>query len=112
MLSPEILLGTRLVIHLATVGLLCCYFQPQARFRLGPSVMAGLLLSSSAAMAVQILVKWHELVLHDPQPQLVVFVFTVFLPIAWARGNMAKLYDAMGHIGRLLPKSKSKRDIR
>lgn len=94
-MNPEFLLATRLALHLATIILLCGYFQPMARFRLGPSVMAGLLLSSSAGLAVQLITKWHDLAQHDPQPQLVVFVFTVFLPIAWARGNMAKVYDAM-----------------
>lgn len=94
-MNAETLLAIRLALHIATILLLCGYFQPGARFRLGPSVMAGLLLSSSASLAMQILTKWHEMVLHDPQPQLVVFVFTVFLPIAWARGNMARLYDAL-----------------
>lgn len=91
----EVLLGIRLALHLATVILLASYCKPDARFRLGPSVMAGLLLSSSAGLAVQIITNWESMVAHGAQPQLVIFVFTVFLPIAWARGNVAKVYDAM-----------------
>lgn len=94
-MSPEFLLATRLALHLATIVLLAGYCQRGARFRLGPSVMAGLLLSSSAGLAVQILTGWQAMVRHDPQPQLVIFVFTVFLPVAWARGNVAKIYDGM-----------------
>lgn len=94
-MSAEFLLGTRLTIHVATIFLLAVYFQPAARFRLGPSLMAGGLLASSTSLACQIIFGWHKLVLGDPQPGLVFFVLTVFLPIAWARGDMAKLYDAM-----------------
>ena len=97
-MNPEILLGVRLALHLATVVLLCGYFQPSARFRLGPSAMAGLLLASSASLAFQILRGWHEMVLQNPQPQLVIFVFAVFLPIAYTRGNVAKLFDAMAKL--------------
>lgn len=98
-MMPELLIGTRLALHVATIVLLAGYCQPNARFRLGPSVMAGMLLSSSASMAVQIVTKWEFLTHTEPQPQLVIFVFTVFLPIAWARGDMAKLYDAMVRLG-------------
>lgn len=94
-MSAEFLLSTRLAIHVATCIMLAVYFNPEARFRLGPSVMAGALLASSASLAVQIVTNWHTMVRSDPQPQLVFFVLTVFLPIAWARGDMAKLYDAM-----------------
>lgn len=94
-MNPEILLGTRLALHLATVALLCGYFQPAARFRLGPSAMAGLLLASSASLAFQICYGWADMVKQNPQPQLVLFVFAVFLPIAYTRGNVAKLFDQM-----------------
>lgn len=99
-MSPEFLLACRLVLHVATAMLLLCYCRPEARFRLGPSVMAGLLGSSSAAMAVQIIFDWHQMIRSTPQPQLVIFVATVFIPVAAARGDMAKIYDA---ISRLRP---------
>lgn len=98
-MNPEFLLGTRLAIHLATVILLASYYRPEARFRWTPSLLAGALLASSASMAVQIVTTWHTLVASAPQPQLVIFVFTVFLPIAWARGDMAKIYDALRDMG-------------
>ena len=97
-MTPEILLGTRLAIHVATVALLASYFNPDARFKLGPSVIAGMLLASSGSMAVQIVTEWSKLVAADPQPQLVIFVFTVFIPIAWCRGNIARLYQAMSQV--------------
>lgn len=98
-MNAEFLLGTRLALHIATIVLLAGYYRPDARFRFIPSVLAGALLASSASMAVQILTTWEMLVTSAPQPQLVIFVFTVFLPIAWARGNMAKIYDALAGIG-------------
>ena len=98
-MNPEFLLGTRLAIHLATVVLLASYYRPEARFRWTPSLLAGALLASSASMAVQIVTTWNTLVVSAPQPQLVIFVFTVFLPIAWARGDMAKIYDALRMLG-------------
>lgn len=94
-MNPELLLGTRLALHLATAALLLAYFQPSARFRLGPSAMAGVLLASSASLAFQIVRGWGEMVQQNPQPQLVLFVFAVFLPIAYTRGNVAKLFDTM-----------------
>lgn len=94
-MNAEFLLGTRLAIHLATVILLAGYYRPEARFRFVPSVLAGALLASSASMAVQIVTTWHQLVAGAPQPQLLIYVFTVFLPIAWARGDMAKIYDSL-----------------
>lgn len=94
-MTAEFLLGTRLALHLATVVLLAAYYRPEARFRMVPSLLAGALLASSAAMAVQIITTWSLLIASAPQPQLVVFVFTVFLPIAWARGDMAKIYDSL-----------------
>lgn len=94
-MSAEFLLGTRLALHIATIVLLAGYWRPDARFRLMPSALAGLLLSSSGALAVQIVTNWSQMVAAAPQPQLVIFVFSVFLPIAWARGDMAMLYDAL-----------------
>lgn len=94
-MNAEFLLGTRLALHLATVIILAGYYRPDARFRFIPSLLAGALLASSAAMAVQIMTTWGELVVSSPQPQLVIYVFTVFLPIAWARGDMAKIYDSL-----------------
>ncbi len=97
-MNPEVLLGARLALHVATAVVLMSYWRPDARFRGMPSVLAGMLVGSSGAMAVQILTQWPELVAAKPQPQLVIFVFSVFLPIAWARGDMAKLYDALVRI--------------
>ena len=98
-MNAEFLLGTRLALHLATVILLAGYYRPEARFRWTPSLLAGSLLASSAAMATQIVTTWSTLVASAPQPQLLVFVFTVFLPIAWARGDMAKIYDSLRMLG-------------
>lgn len=95
MTSAEALLSTRLILHVLTALMLACYCRPAAKFRLGPSVMAGFLLSSSAGLAAQILLTWDVLVQRDLQPQFVLFVFTVFLPVAWARGDMAKIYDGL-----------------
>lgn len=95
MTSAEALLSTRLILHVLTALMLASYCRPVAKFRLGPSVMAGLLLSSSAGLAAQILLNWDVMVQRDLQPQFVLFVFTVFLPIAWARGNVAKIYDGL-----------------
>lgn len=93
--STEVFMVIRLVLHLSTVVLLASYCRPNAKFRLGPSVMAGLLLSSSASLAAHMIFNWEAMARHDPQPQFVLFVFTVFLPVAWARGNVAKIYDGL-----------------
>ena len=93
----EYLILARLVLHLATVLLLASYCHRGARFRLGPSIMAGMLLSSSAGMATHILLEWPTLVLSGPQPQLLVFVLSVFIPVAWARGNVARIYDGLSN---------------
>lgn len=98
-MNAELLLGARLVLHICTALLLLSYCRPEARFRLGPSVMAGMLASSSAALAVQIITTWPEMVASSPQPQLLIFVFTVFLPVAVARGDMAAVYDAIKRLG-------------
>lgn len=100
--GTEVLMALRLALHLATVILLASYCRPNAKFRLGPSVMAGLLLSSSAGMAVHMITNWEVMARHEPQPQFVIFVFTVFLPVAWARGNVARIYDGLE---RLSPKN-------
>lgn len=95
MTSAEFLLAARLALHILTALMLACYCRPAAKFRLGPSVMAGMLLSSSAGLAAQIILNWGSMVVREPQPQFVLFVFTVFIPVAWARGNMAKIYDGL-----------------
>lgn len=97
-MSPELLLGTRFALHVATVLVLASYYRPQPTMRLGVSVCAGLLLASSSALAVQILTTWHLLAASSPQPQLVFFTFAVFLPIAIARGNLARVIDALKHL--------------
>jgi len=102
-MSPEFLLGSRLFLHIATAALLLAYCRPDARFRLGPSVTAGLLAGSSAALAVQIITNWAEMAAANPQPQLVIFVATVFIPVAYARGNMAKIYDAIARLRPTFP---------
>lgn len=102
-MSPEFLLGARLALHVATATILLAYCRPEARFRLGPSVIAGLLASSSAAMAVQIVIDWHDLIQHRPQPQLLIFVATVFLPVAVTRGDVAKIYDALRRLRPTFP---------
>lgn len=94
-MTAEFLLGARLALHLATVVILASYYRPDARYRFVPSMLAGALLASSAAMAAQIGVSWNHMVASGPQPQLLIFVLTVFMPIAWARGDMAKIYDGL-----------------
>lgn len=106
-MNPELILGIRLVLHIMTAALLLSYCRPEARFRLVPSVLAGMLASSSAALAVQIATNWHTLAAANPQPQLVIFVFTVFLPVALARGDMAAIYDALKDVPKRLRRTGS-----
>jgi len=88
-MNAEFLLITRFILHCVTIFMLARYYGPDAKFKGLPSVCAGLVLASSAAMALQIIMNWEKLVHGDPQPQLVFFVFAVFLPVFVAGGNMA-----------------------
>lgn len=97
-MSPELLLGTRFALHVATVLVLASYYRPQPTMRIGVSLCAALLLGSSSSLAIQILTTWHSLAASGPQPQLVFFTFAVFLPIALARGNLARVIDALRHL--------------
>lgn len=90
-MNAEFLLGTRLALHLVTAVLLMGYFRPDARFKWFPSIIAGGLLCTSAALAFQIARTWDFMMIVDPQPQLVLFTFFVFLLIAATRGDVALL---------------------
>lgn len=92
-MNAEFLLGARLLVHVLTALILASYFQPDARFKWAPSLMAALLLCSSGALAVQIVTQWHILVASGPQPQLLIFVLAVFLPIAYCKGDMARVME-------------------
>lgn len=94
-MTAEILLGARVALHLAIVIMLACYYRPSARYRFIPSLIAGILLASSASAAVQILITWPQQVTFAHQPQHLFMVLAVFIPVAWARGNVAKIYDAL-----------------
>lgn len=103
-MNPEFLLAIRLALHVATIILLMRYCQLDARFRLGPSVMAGVLLSTSAYWAVKLIGHWASAVHHDPQIWQVVLCLAIFIPVAWSKGNVAKLYDIL-----LRPRAKRSR---
>lgn len=92
-MSPEALLGIRFILHAATIAMLAGYCNPYGNFRLKASMCAGLIMASSGWLLVQILTTWDILVASQPQPGLVLFVFSVFLPILLARGNMATVLD-------------------
>ena len=89
----EFLLATRLALHIATIIILMRYCQLDARFRMGPSVLAGLLLSTSAYWTIRLLSHWTSLVNHEPQIGQVIICLAIFIPVAWSKGNVAKLYD-------------------
>ncbi len=101
-MNAEALLIARLLLHVATVVMLAMYHAPNSTFKGKASLCSGLVMGSSAAMAVQILSTWDNLVQSEPQPQLVIFVFAVFLPIALARGNMATV---ISWLNTLVPRS-------
>ena len=90
-MNPEVLLISRLILHIATIVMLARFYEPDFRFKFRASFCAGLILGSSGALAVQIVSTWDLMVASEPQPQLVLFVFAVFLAIALARGNMATI---------------------
>lgn len=94
-MNAELLLGTRLVLHLIVIVMLASYHRPDAKFKWIPSVMAGGILCTSAALAWQILSTWDKLVASDPQPQLVWYVFFTSLPVIWVRGDMAVLLEKL-----------------
>lgn len=90
-MNAEILLGSRLALHIMTAIILASYFRPDATFKAFPSVVAAGLLSTSGALAFQIARNWELMSITEPQPQLVMFTFFVFLLIAATRGDVALL---------------------
>lgn len=92
-MNAETLLAVRLTLHVLTALFLACYFRPDARFKWFPSLVAAGLLCSSGAMAIQIVTTWSVMTLQPPQPALTAFLFFVFVPIAWTRGDVATLLD-------------------
>ena len=67
-------------------------------------ICAGLLMASSASLAIQIMTTWHEMIQEGPQPQQAIFAFSVMMPIIIARGNMAQIIDWVHeHILRIGP---------
>lgn len=95
-MNPEILLVSRLVIGVATILMLGRYYEPEARFRLGPSVLAGICMVISAALTVPLVLQWDsETSRRGVQFALFLVALGVFLPVAWAKGDMAKVYDVI-----------------
>ncbi len=94
-MNPEILMVSRLVIGATTILMLARYYQPEARFRLGPSALAGLCMVLSAALTVPIILEWNEEARRSTQSVLLLISLLVFLPVAWAKGDMAKVYDVI-----------------
>lgn len=101
-MNAEFLLIVRLACHVVTVVMLARYFNPGGNLRWDAVICAGLLMASSASMAMQIMTTWHEIVASEPQPQHTIFTIAVMLPILVARGNMAHIIDWVHeHILRL-----------
>lgn len=94
-MTPEILLATRLVLQVSTILLLARYYEPEARFRLGPSALAGIFMMVSASLTVPIILEWNEEVRRNTQVLFLLLALIVFLPVAWAKGDMAKVYDVI-----------------
>lgn len=93
-MNPEFLVGSRIVFCALTAILIGSYFRPEARFKWAPSLIAAGLMCSSATIAFQGIVGWHDLIQKDPQPQFAIYTFFVFTLILWCRGDMAVLLDA------------------
>jgi len=101
-MTPEILVGARCVFHGLTALLLMGYFRPDATFKWWPSIIAGILLCSSGGLFVQCLTSWTHLVSVDPQPNLVLLSFGVFLLIGSTRGDVALLIAKARKYAKLL----------
>jgi hypothetical protein len=93
--NPEILMVGRLILQVATVFLLARYHAPDSRFRLGPSALAGICMMTSAGLTVPMLLHWDQEVHAGTQVLLLLLALTMFGPVAWARGDMAKVYDTI-----------------
>lgn len=88
-----ILLGVRLVIHLATFVIIFCYTPKEgAKRKLSASVTAWLLAGSSGAAAMQILTNWDSLMLGEPMPWLPILCAAVLWKLWKAKGNVANAF--------------------
>lgn len=90
-MNAPIFLGAELILHIATVLALGSYYNPDARFKLIPTIIAAGTLATSGLLAWKIVSQWGYLVAQEPQPVLTAFFFFVFLPIAICRGDVALL---------------------
>lgn len=90
-MNAPIFLGAELILHIATVLSLGSYYNPDARFKLVPTIIAAGILATSGLLAWKIISQWPILVTQEPQPILTIFFFFVFLPIALCRGDIALL---------------------
>lgn len=90
-MNAQILLSLELILHIATVIVLGSYYNPDARFKSVPSLIAAGLIATSGLLAWQIISQWPRMVEQEPRPQLTAFFLFVFLPIVWCRGDVALL---------------------
>jgi len=87
-LYGEVILGTRLTLHLVTIWSIVAYTSSH-RSRLMPTALAIIIGGCSAAAAFQVVTEWRNLIF-TTQPWLMGLVFSLAVICICSKGNMSR----------------------
>lgn len=84
----EVILGTRLALHLVTIWSIVRYTSSH-RSRFMPTALAVIIGGCSGAAAFQIATEWHSLIF-TTQPWVMGLVFSLAVICVCSRGNLSR----------------------
>lgn len=87
----SVILGGRMLCHLATAIVIASYVSDSEKHRVFVGFCAWILGGASFAEAIRILLNWDEMIGAAIQPWLIAIIFSVFWIIFRAGGNLAKI---------------------
>jgi len=90
-MNASIFLFSELILHIGTAVIVGSYYDPKARFKWAPTILAASLMTMSGLLIWRLLFNWSDLLQDPPQPELISLFLLVFLLVAWCRGDTALL---------------------
>lgn len=87
-LYGEVILGTRLTLHLVTIWSIVAYTSAH-RSRLMPTALAIIIGGCSCAAVFQVVTEWSSLVF-TTQPWVMGLVFSLAVICVYSKGNMSR----------------------
>lgn len=102
-MNASIFLVTELILHVGTAMIVGSYYDPKARFKWAPTILAATLMTTSGLFSWRLLFNWSDMIQQPAKPEITVLFLLLFILVAWCRGDTALLIRRVRAYSKLAP---------